>query len=230
MKTAVILPVYNEAGCLRSVLYNLRDALCPLQQYDIQVVAVDDGSNDGSGDIIKQMAAEWDALRLIRCAHHRGYGSAIRTGLAAVKYCDAVAIMDSDGQFDAGDLAKLFSLLPDADIAAGVRHPRADSVLRRMLGRCGSRLARTLYRTRLKDLNCGMKVFRREVIESLSLKSSGGAIYLEIFCQPSIRGFRIAELPVQHHPRLTGRASGCRINTLLGIWRDSLPLLVNSSG
>jgi glycosyltransferase involved in cell wall biosynthesis len=137
----------------------------------------------------------------------RGYGAAIRSGLAAARH-DHVLLTDGDRQFDPADLARLIAGLDEADVVVGYRRRRADPWGRRLGGVLWTWLVGATLGVWVRDVNCAFKLLPRRAIDGLSLVSDGAVISAELLARLTTGGWRIAEVPVSHLPRLAGRASG----------------------
>lgn len=199
---SLIIPAYNEAACIGRALVEADDALAALAcQHEILVV--DDGSHDETADIVREMARERDAVRLLRHPRNRGYGAALRSGFEAAHF-NLVAFTDADCQFDLHDLALLAPLAEQYPLVAGYRLARQDPWLRRFYSWGYNVLARTLLGTRVRDCDCALKIFRREALANLLPDSTGFFVNTEMLTRARQLGYRVAEVGVRHRPRLKG--------------------------
>src|SRR5262245_42126513 len=159
---SVVLPAFNEEanieGVVRSCVAYLADRMP-----DYELLIVNDGSYDRTGEILDRLAIEFPRLRPLRHPQNRGYGAALRTGFEAVTK-RFVFFMDSDGQFDIGDLDLMLPLVTDnTHIVAGFRIDRRDPLVRRLNAKLFSDfLVRALLGVRVRDLNCAFKVIPKE--------------------------------------------------------------------
>ena len=119
-----------------------------------------------------------------------------------------MAIIDADGQFDAQDLVKLLRYTDSFDVVVGYRQRRADPLARRILGQMWTLIGRWLFNILIRDLNCGLKIFKRSLIEALELRCQGPGINLEIMAQLVSSEIPIKEVPCLHFPRTKGTQSG----------------------
>jgi glycosyltransferase involved in cell wall biosynthesis len=219
----VVLPAFNEEANLQRVVTGLLSASWP-KDFDVFAIIVDDGSTDSTLNVAQALESASDHVHIIHHKRNSGYGGAVAEGIAQASG-DYVAIMDADGQFAPDDLIRLCGFLTSHDIVVGYRARRADHLGRRFLGRLGSFLARLLFRTRLRDLNCGLKVFRRNLIEPLRLRCRGPGINLEIFALLAGRNPNVKEMTVEHFPRKVGAQTGGRVKTLIRLLPESLSVL-----
>lgn len=205
---SLVIPAFNEAAGVRRAVI-AADEVLSTHFPDHEVIVVDDGSSDGTADEVQ--AAGLLSVRLVRHAHNRGYGAALRTGFEAAR-CPLVAFTDADEQFDLADLATLADLTGAAPIAVGYRAPREDPALRKLLARGYNLLTRTLLGTRVRDCDCALKVFRREVVAGLLPRSRGFFVNAEMLTYARQQDLAVAEAPVSHRRRAAG-------NSTVG-WRD----------
>ncbi len=187
-----------------------------------ELIIVDDGSRDGTAAIVDRLARERDGVRVVRHDRNRGYGAAVRSGLAACRH-DYVFLTDGDRQFDPADLAALLPSLEGADVVIGYRRTRADSLPRRLNTAGWNLLVRALLGVRVRDVNCAFKLLRRDAVAGLPLRADGALLPAELLARVVRRGCRIVEVPVAHHPRVAGTPSGARPGVVLGafgeLWR-----------
>jgi glycosyltransferase involved in cell wall biosynthesis len=149
--------------------------------------------------------------------HHpvnRGYGGAVISGLKAAAQPYAL-LCDGDGQFDAGELARLVPMARDYDVVVGRRVKRADRLIRRLNGQAWTALVRLLFGIRITDVDCGFKLFSREFTRDLDLSARGAMISTELMVKLAARGARICEIEVEHLPRLAGEQSGADPKVIL---------------
>src|SRR5262245_22075863 len=156
-RLSLVLPAFNEQDGLRQAIAEADHALSRLCA-DYEVLVVDDGSRDDTAAIAREEAAQRPHVRLLQHATNRGYGAALRTGFEAARF-DLVAFTDADCQFHLDDLALLMRRTSDAPIVVGYRAERQDSWRRCFLSRGYNLLARTLLGTRVRDVDCALKVF-----------------------------------------------------------------------
>ena len=205
----LVLPVHNEAENLSWLLPHAAEVLPALAEH-FDLVIVDDGSTDGSGELATALAGELGIdLRVIRHQQKSGYGITVGDGLRAARG-DFVAFTDADGQFEIADLALLAPLLDRADLAAGWRQERQDARAREVVSWVFNTLVAVLYRLPYRDVDCALKLMRREVLELLTLEARSALINAELYYKARHAGWRIAQVAVPHHPRVAGRRSGAR--------------------
>ena len=209
----VILPCHNEAANLERVVDGLLQVL-PQLDAAVTLTIVDDGSTDPTPEIVRRLGERYPNIRSIRHDHNRGYGGAVISGLRATDDGYA-AIMDADGQFDATDLVNLFRRVNACDVVVGYRARRADPMGRRLLGCLWTLTGRCLFGIRLRDLNCGLKVFKLSAIRPWELQCIGPGINMEIMSQVFAAGNPVKEVGCKHRARTSGKQSGASLPVVL---------------
>ena len=186
-----------------------------------EIVLVDDGSTDDTVALARAaMGAAAIRLRVISHEGKRGYGVTVADGLRAARM-SYVAFMDGDGQFDPADLTRLADLMTTADLAAGWRRRRADPRYRLVIAGIFNVLVRSLYGVRVRDIDCGLKLMRREVLEAAAPLLAGSALLnTELYFKCQRSGLRVVQVAVHHYPRVAGVRSGARLIPILRAIRD----------
>jgi hypothetical protein len=220
---SLCMPAYNEQDVIEDTL-DAAVAILSAFVERFEVIVVDDGAKDRTGELVANYAKRDPRIRLIRHPENRGYGAAVSTGLRAAKG-DLVAFSDSDGQFSFLDLAQLLVRLPGTDIVVGYRYQRADHWMRRFNAWGWGRLVRLVLGVRIRDLDCAFKIFPRQVIEQIQLTSGGAAINAEIMAQCTHGGLKVRETPVRHFPRYSGAPTGAARKVILRAFRELPPLV-----
>ena len=204
LRLSLVLPAFNEAAVIGRAVAEAEAALGGLF-VQFEVLVVDDGSSDGTTSVVQELLPFSLHTRLLRHPHNRGYGAALRTGFEAASF-DLVAFTDADCQFDLTDLGKLAPFAAEYPIVAGYRADRKDPWRRRFFSRGYNMLARTLLGTRVRDVDCALKVFRRETLARLLPESRGFFVNTEMLTRARQLGLPVVELPVAHRPRLGGES------------------------
>lgn len=217
VRLSVVLPCYNEEANVRRTIGDVL-AWIEASRLDAEVVAVDDGSSDSTPVILGELAALHSPLRVIRHRENGGYGLAVRSG------CDAaagewIAFMDSDGQFNIADLSLLLPHLDDFAFVTGRRRRRADPLPRVAYGKILAFFNLVVFGMWIRDVNCGLKVFRREIWQTIRPEHGIEKLFnAEMFLRLKKAGIPWKQVSVPHHPRRAGvptGASGRAINRML---------------
>lgn len=215
-----VLPAFDEADNIEAAVERCLAVGQGLQRR-FEVVVVDDGSTDGTGALVRRMAARDRRVRVLQHAHNQGYGGALATGLAAARM-ELIFFTDADLQFDVGQLVELLPQAERHDIVAGYRCPRRDGWIRRLNGIAWSRLVGLLFGTGVRDVDCAFKIFRRPVLEGMAIKSRGAFINAEILARARAGGATLIEVPVRHFRRPAGRPTGARPQVIATAFRELL--------
>ena len=199
---SVVVPIHNEERSVAFLLEELQAALDPLED-QWEVVYVDDGSTDGSFAALTRLHARHDNVRVVRLRRNFGKAAALAAGFAQAKG-DVVVTIDGDLQDDPAEIPRLLAKLDEGfDLVSGWKSRRRDAVTRRVLSRIFNGVVGRIAGIRLHDMNCGLKAYRSEVVRGLTLY---GELHRFIPVLAHERGFRVAELPVNHRPRAHGRS------------------------
>lgn len=217
MRLSVILPVKNERENLEPLLRELSDVL---RAYPgAEIVAVDDGSTDGSGETLRAMTGHFPLLRVVRLARNYGQTAAIAAGFD-VAQGDVMLPMDADGQNDPADIPAMLAKLDEGyDVVSGWRRNRKDAWLRSSFSRVANRLIRSACGQEIHDYGCTMKAYRRSALEGVGLY---GDMHRMLAAYTALSGAKIAEIVVHHRPRLRGTSK----YGFGRIWRVLLDLLL----
>lgn len=198
---SVVIPVYNESENLRELVRRVGAAL---KGMDFELVLVDDGSNDGSPDLIESLAADHDWLHPVLLIRNYGQSTALQAGFDEARG-RLIATLDGDLQNDPDDIPALVRMLdenPEVDMISGWRKDRQDAAVSRKLpSRIANRIIARVTGIALKDNGCALKLYRREVIERLRLYGEQHRFIAALAVEA---GARLVEVPVRHHPRLHG--------------------------
>ena len=215
---SVFLPCHNEEGNIERVVAALESEL-PRIAERYEIIVVDDGSRDRTGEIADRLVAANPRLKVVHHPLNRGYGAAVISGIRACSQPWTV-LCDGDGQFEASDIARLTAKVPEYDVVVGRRMHRADPLMRRVNGKAWTVLMRILLGIRVGDIDCGLKLFRRDLLEGIDLQAKGAMISAELMAQLAGRGARICEVDVHHLPRLTGEQSGASVKVIARAFRE----------
>jgi hopanoid biosynthesis associated protein HpnK len=222
MSLSFVYPVYNEIENLPRLAPETQRIAEGLFA-DYEIVLVDDGSTDGSGSIIDQLASEHPCIRAVHHRRNRGLGAAITTGLAhATK--DLVLYMDSDFPVSWQDARAILSAIsPEADLVIGNRLGRAEGPRREIMSWTYNQLIRWVFGLKVRDVNFAFKLIRAPVLQQMRLRSEGSFIDAEMLLEARRLQARIVEVPIKYHTRVAGQstaASNAVVLRILGeMWR-----------
>jgi glycosyltransferase involved in cell wall biosynthesis len=182
---------------------------------DFEVIVVDDGSVDDTAEVLQALRREYGpVLRVVTHDRNLGYGAALRSGFAAATK-EFVFYTDGDGQYDPAEIELLLrAVTPQTGLVNGYKSERNDPWHRVAIGWLYNRLARWLFRIRLRDIDCDFRLIRRSILDPGRLRSTGGAICVELVRRLELSGAGVIELPVHHYPRRYGRSEFFRVRSL----------------
>ena len=218
---SLFFPCHNEEENLLP-LVNEALASLPTLAARYEVIIVDDGSTDGTALVAASLiAAHPGVIRLVRHEVNRGYGGALRSGFAAATM-RRVAFTDGDRQFRVADLALLLQASQEhgAPVTVGFRLHRADPLMRRVYAGVYRIANRFWFSLNVRDVDCAMKLFDRNVLSNISVASNGAFFSAELLIKLRANGVTLAEVGVPHFPRTAGSASGARLSVVLKAVRD----------
>ncbi len=199
---SIVLPVLNEVESLEELGKALL-TVAATHGFQLEAIFVDDGSRDGSWDKIRQLATSDPRIRGIRFRRNFGKAAALAAGFDAARG-QIVLQMDADLQDDPSEIPKFLAKLAEGfEVVNGWKRVRRDPWHKVWPSRVFNWLVSRLTGLRLRDHNCGLKCFRAEVVKELPLY---GELHRFIPVMAHARGYRVAELPVEHHPRRYGRS------------------------
>ena len=200
---SIVVPIYNEVDNLPDLVARIGAAMAG-QALGFELLAVDDGSTDGSRERLRELAASTPWLRPVLLARNYGQSSALQAGFDRVRG-RYVVTLDADLQNEPGDIPLLLARLeadPDVDMVSGWRKDRQDAELSRKLpSRIANKLISSATGVHLHDYGCALKAYRRPIIDRIRLY---GELHRFIPSLAKEAGARIAEVPVRHHARTRG--------------------------
>jgi glycosyltransferase involved in cell wall biosynthesis len=201
MKLSVVVPVYNEHATIEEILRRVEAV-----SLADEIIVVDDGSTDGTSELLRQIAPSHPLVRLIPHERNLGKGAAVRTGLQAAN-CDVILIQDADLEYDPREYANLLAPIEEgkADVVFGSRFlgaPRRPTMFWHMIAnKLLTFMTNVLYNSILSDMETGYKVFRREIIQQIPLRARRFDFEPEITAKLLKRRARIFEVPISFNPR-----------------------------
>jgi glycosyltransferase involved in cell wall biosynthesis len=219
---SLILPAHNEEENIEPVVRRALDVL-PNYFDSVEIIVVNDGSRDATGEIIDRLATEDPRVRAVHHPRNRGYGAALTSGFNA-STGDHVMFMDSDRQFDIADIGRLYPFIPTHEIVAGFRMLRQDELHRRVFAEIFNLVVRVLFGVHLRDIDCAFKVFDGNLIRSLDLSSPGALINTEIQAKARRQGARLQQVGVRHFPRIAGQATGGNPRVIARAMKETIVL------
>ena len=209
---SVVIPALNERESLDGLLEEVA-AACDGAGYAWEAIVVDDGSTDGTFDLLREISRREQRVRPLRLRRNFGKSMALAAGFGTARG-GRIVTLDGDGQDDPAEIPALLAALSDgADLVSGWKRERRDPFTRRLASGIFNRVSRRLSGLALHDMNCGLKAYRRECALSLELY---GEMHRFLPVLAAQQGWRVAELPVAHRERSHGRSRFGRERYLRG--------------
>jgi len=209
---SVFFPCYNEVENIERVAVQAITVLKEIGA-DYEVIIVDDGSKDGTGEGADKIAAHNESVKVIHHQTNLGYGAALQSGFRAATK-ELVFYTDGDGQFDINEMPALLPLLNEYDIVSCFRINRQDNIVRKINAWCWTRLVNLLFGMRIRDIDCAFKLYRREIFDNIEISSKGALIDTEILARAIRKGYRITQRGVHHYPRKAGVQTGANFKVI----------------
>lgn len=220
-------PAYNEQENVEGTVERALADIGPMVDGSLEVLIVDDGSTDRTPELADGLAAAHPEVRV----HHqpnRGYGGALKAGFADASG-ELICFSDGDLQFDLKEMQRLLDRLHDGekkpvDAVIGYRIKRRDPFHRIFIAKTYNAIVSLLFGLRVRDIDCAMKLFRREAFDGLRLDAEGPFLSAELLIKLRARGVRMAQVGVNHYPRAAGTNTGASFTKILRTFRDLLLL------
>lgn len=203
-------PAYNDEGNLPELIPAVVRFLTEHSER-FEIVIIEDGSPDKSGIVAEELAQRFPNIRVVHHEKNKGYTATLKEGFETAQY-DYVMYTDGDNQYDVFDFEPYLDLLKTNDVIAGYAISKAVSPGRRLQSWVHNMLISILFLTWFRDINCSMKIFKRDVLKKIKIQSSprGAFIDAELILKASGLGFKVAQFPVTHYERKQGIASGSK--------------------
>jgi glycosyltransferase involved in cell wall biosynthesis len=218
LSLSVFFPCYNEEANVESTTLRAIEAATKHSD-DFEIIIVNDGSKDRTGEIADRLAAEHDSVRAVHNNPNLGYGGALQRGFREARK-EFVFYTDGDGQFDFEEIEKLIPMCDRYDIISAYRIDRKDPVIRKINGFCWTTLVNMVFWLWLKDIDCAFKLFPRKLFDEIEMKSMGALIDTEILARAKQLGYSIGQVGVHHYARQAGEQTGANIGVILRAFKE----------
>jgi glycosyltransferase involved in cell wall biosynthesis len=217
-------PAYNEEENVEETVRRALADVGPLVDGSVEVLVIDDGSTDRTPQLADALASADPRVRVHHQAN-RGYGGALRAGFEHARG-ELIGFSDGDLQFDLKEFSRLLDRLEGrdgkkpVDAVIGWRIKRRDPPHRIFIAKTYNAIVSVLFRLRVRDIDCAMKLFRREVFDGLNLTTDSPFLSAELLIKLRARGERMAQVGVTHYPRAAGTNTGASFRKILRTFRD----------
>ncbi len=215
---SLFFPVYRDATTVRRVAEKARMVLAEVAER-FEIIIVNDGCPDGSGEVANTLAEEYAEVRVIHHESNLGYGMAFRSGLEAAQY-QWICQTDGDDEYEVWDLLRLLEHHRYYDLIITFRFVKLYSSFRVFVSWVYNVLVRWMFRTRFRDISTGLRLVRKEIVDRIQLESTSPFIGAELTIKAMVLGYRIGEVGIQTFPREFGRGSSVSLPNILATIRD----------
>lgn len=215
---SLFFPVYNDEHTIKEIVSAAVKCVTAFTN-NYEIILINDASLDNSGKICDNLRKHNNKIKVIHHSVNRDYGGVLKSGFLNVNK-DLVFYTNSDGQFDISELDRLLALIKGNDVVVGYRILRSDGLNRILLGKIYNFIVTSLFRLKVKDVTCDFRLFKKEVIKSLNLKSNSGFICVELMKEIQKKGFKIAETVVSHYPRKFGKSQVFQAKRIFRMIKD----------
>lgn len=211
---SIFFPCYNDSKSIKKLV---EEAFSTIKNYTskFEVIVVDDASTDASRKVLQRLSQKYQRLKLVFHQKNLGYGGALRSGFKKAKY-GLIFYTDGDGQYDVKELSLLLQLMSkDCDFINGIKMSRYDPTYRIFIGNLYSFLTRWLFWVPIMDIDCDFRLIRKSLVQKLDLKSSSGAICVELVKKAQRAGATFRQVSVHHLERKFGVSQFFRLERIL---------------
>jgi len=218
---SLIFPAWNEEKYVQKAVLKAGNALKEITD-DYEIIVVDDGSIDKTGEIAEKLAKENGHIRVLYHKKNQKLGKTLRTGVSAAQK-DLILYSDIDLPFDFKEVKKMIDLMEvtKADIISAFRLNRAEKEFGRTIySFIYNFLIRILFWINVKDINCPAKLFKKSIFEKVELKSNGSFIDAELIIKSIRRGYKVCQMGIEYFPRIESRSRASNLGTVLGILKE----------
>jgi glycosyltransferase involved in cell wall biosynthesis len=211
---SAFLPAYNDAQSLPRLVEQTLDVL-EHHTSSYELIVVNDGSTDNTAKVLEPLQQlHGPQLRVITHSTNRGYGAALWSGFQAATK-ELVFYTDGDAQYDVGELPHLLDQMTlEVGLVNGYKVRRGDSLYRLIAGAIYNCLVRWLFHIQIKDVDCDFRLIKRSLLSSFELRSTSGAVCVELVRKLELTRCVVVEVPVRHYPRLYGHSEFFRLRSL----------------
>ncbi len=211
---SVFFPAYYDEGNIGKVVTKAVDVLESLSLKDYEVIIIEDGSPDRTGEIADELALKYEKVRVIHHEKNMGYGATLKDGFLNAKM-DYVFYTDGDNQFDLEELKKFVAMIPFTDIVVGYRKKKQYSLYRKFTSLCYNYLLKLIFGLDYWDIDCAFKLFPTKLFKEIKIDSVDAFIDAEIMLKAKLLGYKSVEMGVTHLPRIDGVSTAARPSVIL---------------
>lgn len=215
---SLFFPVYNDEHTVRTVAMRAMDLLEEVAaRYEI--VIVNDGSPDRSGEIADALSQEYPQIRVVHHPQNQGYGAAIKSGIAASQY-EIICMIDGDNEYDVFDLKKMLAVRQYYMLVIAFRYRKLYSTQRIFISFVYNAVLRMVFNSPFRDISTGIRLMHRSAVQDLHLTSDSPFIGAELTLKSMLRGYPVGEVGIQTFPRSFGHGSATSMQNIIGTIKD----------
>ena len=219
IEISIVVPIYNERENLVLLDQEITKSIKPLNK-SYEVILVDDGSTDGSSELIRVLQEKNSTIRLIRFGHNHGQTAAFAAGFNKARG-DIIVTMDADLQNSPSDIPLLLTAIKDYDVVCGWRHKRNDPWIKKISSKVANSVRNSLSDESIADTGCSLKAFRRECFKEIKLYNGMHRFFPTLM---KMEGFSVTQVKVGHYPRIHGHSKYNIRNRLFASFKDLLAI------
>jgi len=216
---SVFFPAYYDEKNIEKVVVSAIKVLEELRLKDYEVIIIEDGSPDKTGEVADILAGRFPKVRVIHHEKNMGYGATLKDGFLSAKL-DYVFYSDGDNQFDLNELKKFVALIPYSDMVIGYRKKKQYSTYRKVTSLAYNFVLRFLFGIDYVDVDCAFKVIKTELFRKIQINSIDAFIDAEILLKAGFLGYTTTEIGVKHLPRVDGISTGARPSVIFRTIRE----------
>lgn len=216
---SVFFPAYYDENNIEKVVEGALKVLEELKLKDYEIIIIEDGSPDRTGEVADFLASKYTKVRVIHHEKNIGYGATLKDGFLSAKL-DYVFYTDGDNQFDLDELKKFVALIPYSDMVIGYRKKKQYSTYRKVTSLAYNFLLRFLFDIDYVDVDCAFKLIKTELFTKIKIDSVDAFIDAEILLKARLLGYTTTEVGVKHLPRIDGISTGARPSVIFSTIKE----------
>lgn len=214
----IFFPCYNEEGNVEQTTHRALE-VCQQISQDFEIIIVDDGSKDRTGEIADRLASEFPEVKVVHNRPNLGYGGALQAGFRNASK-EWIFYTDGDGQFDIEEIKNLLPLKGPKTVVSAFRLNRQENLIRKFNAWAWKTLVNRMFKIKIRDIDCAFKLFPTQLFSEIECKSMGALIDSEILAKAINCGYEIKQVAVHHYPRASGEQTGANLRVILKAFQE----------
>ena len=221
---SLVFPLYKDKSTIKIMISKSLKVLRKTKK-KFELIIVDDGCPQNSGKIAQLYAKNNSKIKVYFHKKNRGYGAAIKTGIKKSKY-ECIFLIDGDNEYNVNDLPRMLKSYKDNDLVITRRNKNKNNLTRVFISWVYNKILRFLFKTSFKDVSVGSRLLSKKLKNKIILKSDTPFLNAELAIKSKYCGYNIAEIGIQHHPRVIGNGSVVSIKNILLMIKEIIVLFV----